>query len=215
MPARQSQEPVESMGNEVTCARSAVAVGTGDGTATENTDIIQALAMPPPPPSTWLTARSWEPPQPEPVPAVAPCREWSTAIVERVRVGLERSHGSIACVEAKHSPNGWTINAYVAFPALKERRAAFMALAQEVVRHSTDAAPEVFLIGFAASPFTPMPMGFGVALALMPERSKACWESYSLGFCEPPSTCLKDHPKVRVGIQICLRAARVPRVYKL
>jgi len=52
----------------------------------------------------------------------------------------------------------------------------------------------VHVLGSHTQPFTPQPHGFSALLALMPDKSQACWEMYRKGFCSRGSACRWQHP---------------------
>jgi len=130
-------------------------------------------------------------------------------VVENVRSSLEASTGIVVCAEAKEGARGWTITAYVQPKALKPCREQLLAAAQHCVVAAVDRSESVCLLGFGATPFTPMPLGFGAAIADMPDRSRTCWSSFSRGFCDNPGACCKEHPKRQVGVNVMLKPARV------
>lgn len=129
-------------------------------------------------------------------------------VVEVMRANLAVSHASVVCAEATHGSKGWLITAYVSAKCLKANRAQLVAFAQQAVVFAVNTAPHVFLMGFAANPFIPMPLGFGAAIGYMPDKHTACRSSYSMGFCPRPGTCCWEHPKDCIGIQVCLKPAR-------
>jgi len=129
-------------------------------------------------------------------------------VVESVRACLERSGGIVACAEAKESARGWTIIAYVQPKALRPCRDNLLAVAQQALLARADCSDSVFLLGYGATPFTLMPLGFGAALAHMPDKSSACWASFSKGFCDRPGACCKQHPTCQVGVNVMLKPAR-------
>merc|ERR1719491_427474 len=91
---------------------------------------------------------------------------------------------------------------------LKLYRTQLFALAKRTLLQASERSKKVFVLGYAAEPFSPMPLGFGAALAEVEDPEAACWCSYSKGFCENPSTCCKEHPRCRVGIHVMLKPAR-------
>jgi len=129
-------------------------------------------------------------------------------VVENVRASLERSTGIVACAEAKEGARGWTITAYVQPKALKPCRDQLLAVAQQALLAVTDRSDSIFLLGYGATPFTLMPLGFGAALADMPDKSAACWASFSKGFCDRPGACCRQHPTCQVGVNVMLKPAR-------
>lgn len=152
-----------------------------------------------PPPGSWQQAP--EVVQPQPVVSI-------DDVVESVRASLVVAGSIVKCVEASNGSRGWTVTAYVEPDALKLYRLHLTSIAQEALMHAADSSDRVFVLGFAATPFSPMPMGFGAGLAEMEDQASACWSTFSNGFCECPSTCKKEHPRQRVGIHIMLKPAR-------
>lgn len=112
------------------------------------------------------------------------------------------------CVEAADGPRGWTVTGYVEPEALKVYRPYLFDLAKQALLHAAEQSGKVFVLGFAADPFSPMPLGFGAALAEMNDEAAACWGSFAYGFCDSPSTCCKEHPRRRVGVHVALKPAR-------
>jgi len=146
-------------------------------------------------------------------PPASPQDAWARFgdVVEGVRASLAAINKIVVCAEAKEGARGWTITAYVQPAALKPCRAQLLAAAQQAVLVATDRSDSVSLLGYAANPFTPMPLGFGAAIADMPDRGNACWASFSKGFCDSPGTCCKEHPKCQVGVNVMLKPARASR----
>lgn len=132
-------------------------------------------------------------------------------VVERFRLELAANCGNlVACVESRDGPRGWTVTLYVRPELLKAHRDQLVAIAQETLLCVAHRARRVVVLGFASRPFSPMPLGFGAAIADLPEGPGACWTSFSMGFCESPSTCQRLHPKHQVGINVMLKPARSP-----
>jgi len=129
-------------------------------------------------------------------------------VVQSVQTALQTAGNLVVCVESVHTSKGWTITAYVQPNALKVYRAQLSALAQRALVCATEQSEDVVMIGYAANPFSPMPLGFGVALVEMADKLNACRSSYAHGFCDSPSTCCKHHPQRRVGIHVVFKPAR-------
>merc|ERR1712039_529262 len=110
-------------------------------------------------------------------------------VIENVRMALAACSHVVAWTEAKEGAHGWTVTAFVDSRLLATFRDYLVAVAQQALFAATDASEKVFLLGYAANPFTPMSSGFGSALAYMPDKRRACWSSFSKGFCNNPSCC--------------------------
>merc|ERR1719203_211419 len=105
-----------------------------------------------------------------------------TEVVDLVRLTLSASP-LVTCCQALHGSKGWSLVAYVLPNALKVYRGHLFALAQQTLMLAADRTDTVFVLGYAGSPFSPMSLGFGAALAYMPDKATACWSSYAQGFC--------------------------------
>lgn len=130
------------------------------------------------------------------------------AVVGRVQAALEAGPRIIACVEAKEGPRGWTLTAYVQPQALKANRAELVMTIQQILAVEVAQSGCSVLLGYATGPFTMMPLGFGAAIAELPEPQRACWSSFARGFCDNPGGCTGLHPACQVGINIMLKPAR-------
>merc|ERR1711972_646455 len=84
-----------------------------------------------------------------------------------------------------------------------------MGAAQQALCAATERSASVFLLGYGATPFTQMPLGFGAALADMPDKSRACWASFSKGFCDNQGA-----PEVPGGGQCDVEAGEASRPMK-
>lgn len=135
------------------------------------------------------------------------------SVVEYLRASLLAVGGIVVCAEALHGGRGWTVTAYVLPDALKVYRSQLFDHAQKALLQGAQESGNVYVLGSASNPFSPMPLGFGAALAEMEDSKTACWNSFAHGFCESPSTCQREHPKRRVGVHVVLKPARarVPR----
>merc|ERR1719401_3236524 len=142
--------------------------------------------------------------------------------VETVRAALASLAGVVVCAEAKKTSGGWNVIAYVQGQLLQAYREHILATAQQALFASTQRLPDgagaageaagawpaegVCLVGYAASPFAQMPLGFGCAVAdLVPG---ACRSAFAKGFCDKPGSCHCQHPKAPVGINVMLKRAR-------
>lgn len=131
-----------------------------------------------------------------------------SGVVEAVGEAMRAAGSMVRSVEVHEGMRGWLVTGYVQPDALKLYRNQLFSLAKRALLHAAELSDKVFVLGFAADPFSPMPLGFGAALAEVEDREKVCWGSYSKGFCENPSTCCLEHPKRRVGVHITLKPAR-------
>lgn len=153
-------------------------------------------------PRQCASARRWAPtPEEEPVDSVRD-------VIERFRVSLASSSSIVVCAEAIHGPRGWSVTAYVQPDALKVYKGQLFEHAQQSLLAIAEQSGNVFVLGYAATPFSPMPLGFGAALTEMQHGDISCVSSYAHGFCDSPGTCHKAHPKCRVGIHVMLKPAR-------
>lgn len=143
-------------------------------------------------------------------PAARDGRGLFAEVVECVRRTLEACE-YVACAQSAHGYKGWTLTAYVQPEALKTYRGQLYSLTQQAFLIAVDRSGRTFVIGYAASPFSPLPLGFGLTLADMPSRDTACWSSYAGGFCERPGACRGEHPTCRVGVHVMLKPARADR----
>jgi len=170
---------------------------------------LSSSAKPWMPASIAASPSAWVPPA-----GISPessARASYAVVVESARVALAACGQAVSWTEAKEGPRGWTVIAYVDSRLLAYFRDYLLAVAQQALFAATDASEKVFLLGYAACPFTPMSFGFGTALAHMPDKRQACWSSFSKGFCDNPSCCLREHPKCQVGVNVMLKPTRVNR----
>jgi hypothetical protein len=129
-------------------------------------------------------------------------------VVDCVRASLADAGAIIKCIEATEGARGWTVTGYVEPKSLKAHRSQLFEQAKQALLRGAEHSEKVFVLGFASSPFTPMPLGFGAALVEVHDPVAACWGSIAQGFCENPSTCRLDHPRHRVGVHVVLKPAR-------
>lgn len=129
-------------------------------------------------------------------------------VVASVRASLLAAGAMVKCVETSEAARGWTLTAYVQPVALKVHRPSLLTLAQEALLRAAEQSGKVFVLGYAANPFSPVPLGVGAAMAEMQDRRTACGSSFCQGFCDSPGTCCRDHPRHRTGVHIVLKPAR-------
>jgi hypothetical protein len=129
-------------------------------------------------------------------------------VVESVRSALAAAGAMVKCAEAVEGTRGWTVTAYVQPDALKLCRQQLFAHAKQSLLQAAERSEKVLVLGYASNAFSPMPLGFGAALAEMQDPATACWGSFAHGFCDRPSTCCKAHPRNRTGIHVMLKPAR-------
>jgi len=130
------------------------------------------------------------------------------SVVEYLQASLIAVDGIVVCAEAVLGGRGWTVTAYVQPEALKVYRSQLFEHAQQALLQGAQASGGVYVLGYASSPFSPMPLGFGAALAEMQDAETACWNSFAHGFCDSPGVCQREHPRRRVGVHVVLKPAR-------
>jgi len=150
------------------------------------------LCVPPAPPGEWAACVAERLASMNPAMLTPAVARTPADIVETVRKTLEKCSDQVACVEAKQGPRGWNITAYVRHqvtspgsvcaPARVQKKVLWdyiLHVAKQAVLYAAGASDNVFILGYDASPFFPMSLGFGCAAACMPDEQRACWASYS------------------------------------
>jgi len=128
-------------------------------------------------------------------------------VVECMRLMLEAC-AEVACAQGAFSYKGWSLTAYVIPESLKTQRGRLDQLARRALTLVVEKVEQLVLVGYDVGPFSPMPHGFGAALVPRPNERTACLGSFAQGFCANPGACKKEHPAVRVGVQVLLKQAR-------
>jgi len=128
-------------------------------------------------------------------------------VVDMAQEKLEAS-GAVVSTEVIEGPAGWTVTAHVRPERLLEKREELLTLAKEALLQAADQLEGVYVLGYRTRPFTPLPNGFGATLASMSDPSRACWGTFSKGFCRNPETCRFQHPASRGAVNIALEASR-------
>jgi len=99
---------------------------------------------------------------------------------------------------------GWNIEI-----TLKEDSTAhkeyLLSLAKNALFEATNNSNNVYIMGYAAKPFTTKSQGFVSILGDMPDESKACWDLYSKGFCCRERECRWQHPQCLTPINVMLK----------
>jgi len=164
----------------------------------------QHFAPPPPPPpmptSALSVLQAWQPHATE-------LTDLCGQVVECMRLMLEAC-AEVACAQGAFSYKGWSLTAYVIPESLKTQRGRLDQLARRALTLVVEKVEQLVLVGYDVGPFSPMPHGFGAALVPRPNEKTACLGSFAQGFCANPGACKKEHPAVRVGVQVLLKQAR-------
>lgn len=129
-------------------------------------------------------------------------------VVESVRAMLAANSALVVCAESKEGLRGWTVTGYVRREAFKVYRQQLLVMAQQALLRAAVASKTVYVLGYAANPFSPMPLGFGAAIADLADKDNVCWSSFLQGFCENPGRCQQQHPRCRVGVNVMLKPAK-------
>lgn len=127
--------------------------------------------------------------------------------VDMAKVKLE-ADSVVVSTEVIEGPAGWTITANVEPEQLLKKREELLTVAKEALLQAADQLEGVYVLGYRTRPFTPLPHGFGATLASMSDPSRACWGTFSKGFCRNPETCRFQHPESRGAVNIVLKASR-------
>jgi len=130
------------------------------------------------------------------------------AVVDHVQQQLMARKNYVVDATVTEGPRGWTVTAYVQAEQLKLQEESLKETAQQAILDATEKAENVYVLGHKTRPFASMPLGFGCALAVMPDPDNACWGSYSKGFCRSPGSCKLQHPKDQAGVNVMLKPAR-------
>jgi len=140
-------------------------------------------------------------------PQVAELTDLCREVVECLRLMLE-SCEEVVCAQSILNSRGWSLTAYVLPGMLKTHRERLGECAKKALILVVEKVEQLVLLGYDAEPFSPMPLGFGVALVPRPDEKTACLGSFAHGFCANPSSCKKEHPEVRSAVHVLLKPAR-------
>jgi len=113
-------------------------------------------------------------------------------------------------VESKEGADGWTVTVFVDAENLASSRATLSETAKQTLTGAVAAAEGVYLLGFQAQPFTPIPFGFAAKLAIMSDPEHACWFTFATGCCRNPGCCKRQHPESQAALNILFRPERKP-----
>jgi len=128
-------------------------------------------------------------------------------VVDSVRKSL-LNIDAVVDAEAVAGARGWTLTVYVRPEELKRRTKDLTEAAQQALLSAAESSTIVYVLGYCARAFVPMPLGFGAALASMPDPERACWNTYSQGFCRTPGNCCFQHPTNQAGVNVMFKPAR-------
>jgi hypothetical protein len=74
--------------------------------------------------------------------------------------------------------------------------------------YSTSASSDaLYLLGYAAKPFSEVPNGFVAVLGNMMAETRACWDFYSKGICFKGCDCRWEHPNCTVPVRVVVVGA--------
>jgi len=121
----------------------------------------------------------------------------NSACVERVEALMDTGDSS------GHTFPGWTIQVMVADDTSPHAQ-DLLTLAQNALFGATACSKNVYIMGYAATPFMPRPNGFVAMLGDMQNEAGACWDLYSLGVCRKDWECRWQHPGCLVPLNVIL-----------
>jgi len=140
--------------------------------------------------------------------AMAPLEKYK-ALIDHVHHELMARKDCVVDATVVAGARGWTVTAYVKPEQLKLQEESLKETAQQAMLDAAQKSEIVYVLGHKTRPFASMPLGFGCALAVMPDPENACWGSYSKGFCRSPGSCKLQHPKDQTGVNVMFKPARV------
>lgn len=129
------------------------------------------------------------------------------AVIDHVQDQLMSHDDCVIDAAVTEGPRGWTVTAYVKPRQLKLQEEGLKEIAQQAVLDAAENSDIVHVLGHRTQPFASTPLGFRCVLATMPDPDRACWASYSRGFCRSPASCRFQHPKDQAEIQMILKPA--------
>jgi len=103
---------------------------------------------------------------------------------------------------------GLSVTAFIKTKQSQEKLDNLKERARKAVLDAVEKTECLYLLGCSSNPFATMSLGFGCALAVMPDPDNACWDSYSKGFCSSPGSCKFQHPKHRAGLNVFFQAVK-------
>jgi len=128
--------------------------------------------------------------------------------VANTTMAVIASLGDCSFVEAvdavkNQDSQGWTIEMKV--NANKDdHRDYVLSLAKHALFQATSTSNFVWIMGYAAKPFTVKSQGFVAMLGDMPEESRACWDFYSKGACRH-CECRWEHAECMMPINFVVK----------
>lgn len=128
-------------------------------------------------------------------------------LVEVVRVALMQAGAALLVgdVEATPGAQGWTVSAQI-LPEGWGWRERLLSVAKEALLRSAEQSESVYVLGYAAKPFTSTPLGFAATLAGIEDESKTCWWHVAKLSCRKGEKCTWQHPKFMVQIWVNITA---------
>lgn len=130
-------------------------------------------------------------------------------VVSAGKVALEKSIGNVR-IEMIEASGGWSLVAHVHAQQLNLGQVA-LALAQEAMLAAAELSDKVYIIGYEAQPFAPLPGssdGFTTQLAKVRDEDSACWDLLAAGVCRRGCACRWQHPSWQATLQLSLEVER-------
>eukprot|EP00928_Gymnodinium_smaydae_P019842 TRINITY_DN17638_c0_g7_i1.p1 TRINITY_DN17638_c0_g7~~TRINITY_DN17638_c0_g7_i1.p1 ORF type:complete len:297 (-),score=42.15 TRINITY_DN17638_c0_g7_i1:54-944(-) len=105
-----------------------------------------------------------------------------------------RALDAVVLTDVKEHPGGWELLAQLK-PELCFCAPQVLEQVQQSFLLASNNSSSVYILGYAASPFVPLPLDFGCScsLALVQDENRACWDLLSRGFCARGHTCRWEH----------------------
>lgn len=101
---------------------------------------------------------------------------------------------------------GWTIEMTANEELTQDKEEYLLTLAKNALLGANSNAPNVYIMGLAAKPFTFKSHGFVTMIGDMQDEAKVCWDLYSRGSCSRSACdCRWGHPKCLMPINVLVK----------
>merc|ERR1719482_2162425 len=101
---------------------------------------------------------------------------------------------------------GWTIEVMVK-KEMNAHKEYLITLAKNSLFNATGTSKNIYIMGYAATPFVSKKHGFVTVLGDMQDESKACWDLYTKGICSRECACRWQHPSCLTPINVVIKEA--------
>lgn len=154
-------------------------------------------------------AKAWAPCQSKGIgPSFSPEVKGQFAEITAAAQAALMKCASVQQVATTQKDTAWSLEATCQLQHLVHAQPT-LEFAKLALKRATEQSKNIYIVGYAASPFkaSPTGLGFSVQLAMVDEEASICWDVLTTGNCHRGCSCRWKHPEKKVLLNVRIKCA--------